>query len=228
MQKTRRFGAMIALATAAAGMATVSAAAPAAAIGRGPAPVSNWLQAVRANTTSWVTINWRTDRPICDAQVRVRGESVKVDYFGIRRQFTTFSRGDSLRPGRTDFTRIRVTPIARRSGVANLWATISYDECGWKSRTQTRTTVLSLPVVTRNTVPGGNGGPGGPGQGHTDGPGHDGPGAPGQGGPGNGHGGNQNGPGGQNGHGGGQGGSGGWNGNGGGQQGGHGSGGGGH
>ncbi|WP_433828722.1 hypothetical protein ACQP2E_05155 [Actinoplanes sp. CA-015351] len=212
MQKTRRFGAMIALATTAAGMAAVSAAAPAAAIGRGPAPVSNWLQAVPANTTSWVTINWRTDRPICDAQIRVRGEAIKVDYLGARR-FTTFSRGDALRPGRTDFTKVRVTPIARRNSVTKLWATISYDECGWKARTQTRTTVLSLPVVARNTSPGGNGGPGGPGHGHSDGPGQNGPGAPGQGGPGSGHGGGQGAPGGnqggQSGPGGSQGGSGG-------------------
>ncbi|BAL86232.1 hypothetical protein AMIS_10120 [Actinoplanes missouriensis 431] len=196
MQKTRRFGAMIALSTAAAGMAAVSAAAPAAAAGRGPEPVSPWLQAVRANAASWVLVHWRTDRTICDARIRVRGERVRVEYPGSWR-FTTFSRGDMLRPGRSDYIQLRVTPIARRNSVATLVATISYDECGRKARTQTRTSVLSMPVVMRGNVPGGIGGPGAPGHGHPDGPGHDGPGAPGHDGPGHGHSGGQGGPGGQ-------------------------------
>lgn len=185
MQTTRRFGAVVALATAAFGMAATVATAPATAVPRGPQPVSHWLQSVRANTGSWVTIHWRTDRPVCDAEVRVRGERVRVDYLGFRRS-ATFSRGDSLRPGRTDFTRFRVTPFGQRPGVARLWATISYDECGFRARTQTRTAVLSLPVL-RNTGPGGYDGPGGPGHGQPDGPGqHNGPGAPGHGGPGQG------------------------------------------
>ncbi|MDI6101945.1 hypothetical protein QLQ12_25330 [Actinoplanes sp. NEAU-A12] len=185
MQKTRRIGAVVALATAAFGMATTVAAAPATAAPQGPQPVSNWLQSVRANTGSWVTIHWRTDRRICDAEVRVRGERVRVDYVGFRRS-ASFSRGDSLRPGRSDFTRVRVTPFAQRPGVAKLWATISYDECGFKARTQTRTAVLSLPVL-RNTGPGGYDGPGGPGHGQPGGPGHhNGSGTPGYGGPGQG------------------------------------------
>jgi hypothetical protein len=182
MQKSRRIGAIVAMATVAAGIGAATAAAPAAAVVRGPQPVSNWLQQVRANTSSWVTIHWRTDRRVCDVEVRVRGDRVKVDYPGFRRS-TSLSRGDTLRPGRGDFSRIRVTPYAQRTGVTRLWATISYDECGWRSRTMTRTAVLSLPVL-RNTWPGGNGGPGGPGHGHPGGPGQGGPGGPGQGGPG--------------------------------------------
>jgi hypothetical protein len=184
MQKTRRIGAFIALATAAVGAAATVTAAPAGAAPRGPEPVSNWLQSVRANTGSWVSIQWRTDRPICDAEVRVRGERVRVDYPGFARS-AEFSRGDSLRPGRIDSTRIKVTPYLQRPGVARLWATISYDECGFRARTQTRTAALSLPVL-RNTGPVGQGGPGGPGHGQPGGPNHDGPGAPGHGGPGQG------------------------------------------
>ncbi|GAA4925162.1 hypothetical protein [Actinoplanes utahensis] len=177
MQKTRRLGAIIALATAAFGMASTVTAAPATAFPRGPQPVSNWLQSVRANTGSWVTIQWRTDRPVCDAEVQVRGDRVRVDYPGFRRS-ATFSRGDSLRPGRTDFTRVRVTPYQQRPGVTRLWATITYDECGFRARTQTRTAALSLPVL-RNTGPVGQGGPGVPGYGQPGGPNHGGPGAPG-------------------------------------------------
>lgn len=186
MQKSRRIGAYVALATTAAGIAAVTAAAPASAVVRGPQPVSSWLQKVPANASSWVNIHWRTDRRICDVEVRVRGErGMKVDHLGFRRS-GTLSRGDSLRAGRTDYTRVRVTPIQRNSGVAKLWATISYDECGFKARTQTRTAVLSLPVL-RKTSPGGHGGPGGPGHGHPGGPGQGpggGHGGPGQGGPG--------------------------------------------
>ncbi|SDT68909.1 hypothetical protein [Actinoplanes derwentensis] len=180
MRKTQRIGAFIAAATAALGVAAPAIAAP-----RGPQPVSNWLQSVRAGAGSWVTIDWRTDRPVCDAEIRVRGDRVQVGYSGLRRS-ATFSRGASLRPGRTDFTKIRVTPHVKRPGITKLWATISYDECGPKARTQTRTAVLSLPVL-RHTGPGGQGGPGGPGHGSPGGSNHDGPGAPGHAGPGQGH-----------------------------------------
>ncbi|GLY01325.1 hypothetical protein [Actinoplanes sp. NBRC 101535] len=218
MQTTRR---IVALATAATGLLAV-AAAPAAAAPRGPQPVSTWLQSVRANTSSWVNIYWRTDRRICDVEVRVRAEQARVDYPGNARS-ATFSRGDSLFPGRTDFTRIRVTPFLQRQGVTQLWTTMTYDDCGFKARPQTRTAVLSLPVLRADNWPGGPGGPGGPGQGQPGGqgqgqgqpggPGQGQPGGPGQGqpggpgaggpgGPGNGPGGpgnNQGGPGGQNG-----------------------------
>jgi hypothetical protein len=185
MQKVRRIGALVAMATTAAGIAAITTAAPASAIGRGPQPVSTWLKKVPANVSSWVDIHWRTDRRICDVEVRVRGErGVKVDHLGFRRA-GTLSRGDTLRAGRTDFTRVRVTPYRQTSGVSKLWATISYDECKFKSRTQTRTAVLALPVL-RKTWPVGHGVPGGPGHGQHGLPGH-GPGGdykPGKGGPG--------------------------------------------
>jgi hypothetical protein len=176
MHKSRRIAAIFALATATAGLTATATAAPAAAAPfRGPQPVTTWLRPVPANVSSWVDIAWRTDRPICDAQVQVRGERVRVDYLGNRRG-ALFSRGATLTPRRADVTRIRVTPYSIRGGIAKLWATISYDECGWRTRNQTRTTVLSLPVL-RNTSPDGHDGPGGPGHGHSGEPtGHGGPG----------------------------------------------------
>ncbi|MBB4739294.1 hypothetical protein BJY16_002753 [Actinoplanes octamycinicus] len=176
---SRRIAAMVALATATTGLAGAATAGPAAAApSRGPQPITTWLRPVPANVPSWIDIAWRTDRTICDAQVRVRGERVRVEYFGNRRG-AVFSRGSTLTPRRTDVTRVRVTPFTAFGGVAKLWATISYDECGWRSRTQTRTTVLSLPVMRTNS-PGGQGGPGGPGTGLPGGP-------TGQHGPGQGH-----------------------------------------
>ncbi len=175
MNKSRRIGAIVAMATAAVGMATATTAAPAAAAPRGPEPVSNWLRAVQAHQDTWVNIYWRTNVRICDAEVRVYARDVEVDYRGFRRS-ATFSRGDSLRPGRTDFTPIRVDADFNRAGVARLRAVISYDGCGWKARTQTRSFSLGLPVL-RNSHPGQNW-PGRPGHdgrpGHGGWPGHDG------------------------------------------------------
>src|SRR5689334_14597738 len=106
MKKSRRIGAIVAMATAAAGMATATSAAPAAAAERGPQPVSNWLTAVRANTDSWVKIYWRSTRTVCDVQVRVDGGRwVDVAYPGGRRS-TSFPRGSTLRAGRSDSTAI--------------------------------------------------------------------------------------------------------------------------
>ncbi|WP_436523021.1 hypothetical protein [Actinoplanes sp. HUAS TT8] len=183
---SRRIGTTFALATAAAGLATAAAAPALAAAPRGPEPVSSWLKPIRANVPTWVDIAWRTDRPVCDAQVQVRGERVRVEYLGNRRA-AGFLTGRGLSPRRPDVTRIRVTTDYVPGGAAKLWATVSYNDCGLRARTQTRTTALTLPVV-RSTPPGGQGGPGGPGTGHPGGPtnpgmpGHDQPGTPHQGG----------------------------------------------
>jgi hypothetical protein len=149
------------------------------------------LRAVQANTSTWVNIGWRTDRRICDVEVRVDGgRRVEVGYPGFR-NYTSFSRGDSLRAGWTDYTAIRVNPHYDRGGIARLLATIQYDNCGRRSRTQYRSSWLNLPVLRNNDWPGndgpggpGNGGPGGPGNGGPGGPGNGGPGGPGNGGPG--------------------------------------------
>ncbi|MBU2669575.1 hypothetical protein KOI35_39300 [Actinoplanes bogorensis] len=177
MNNSRRIGALVAMATAAVGMATVTATAPATAAPRGPEPVSNWLGAVRANADSWVKIYFRTDRKVCDVEVRVSGRDVDVDYPG-RRNYTSFSRGDQLRPGRTDFAAVSVNPDFDRAGIARLRATIAFDTCGRRDRTQYRSFSLALPVL-RNNNHGGPGFPGRPG----DGPGRpgDGPGRPGDG-----------------------------------------------
>jgi hypothetical protein len=199
MNKSRRIGAIVAMATTAVGMASMTASAPAsAAPARGPEPVSGWLRPVPAHTTSSIDIYWRTDRTICDVQVRVAGAWVDVEYPGHRR-FASFDRGTMLRAGRTDYTTVRVSPDVDRSAAARLRAVITYDNCTFHSRPQAKSLTLTLPVLRNDNWPGhgfpggpGNGGPGngwpgngGPGNG---GPGNGGPGngGPGNGGPGNG------------------------------------------
>jgi hypothetical protein len=152
MNKGRRIGAVVAATVAAVGMSSVGTVAPAVAAGNGPRPVSNWLRAVRANTPTWVNVYWRTDRRVCDAEVRVSGARVRVDY-PWHRNYTSFSRGDNLWPGRTDYTAVQVTPYFNRAGIAVLRATISYDDCRPHGFTRRSSTVLTLPVI-RN----GNGG----------------------------------------------------------------------
>ncbi|GID64476.1 hypothetical protein Acy02nite_23570 [Actinoplanes cyaneus] len=173
MHVSRRIGATVALVTAAAGL--VTAASPALAAPRGPQPVTTWLKPVRAGVPTWIDIAWRTDRPVCDAQVQVRGEHVRIQYPGNRRT-ANFLKGSVLTPRRAEITRVRVTPDNGPGGTAKLWATMSYNDCGLRAPTQMRTVTLTLPVV-RTTPPGGHGGPGGPGAGHPGGP--TGPGAPG-------------------------------------------------
>ncbi|GAA2649795.1 hypothetical protein [Paractinoplanes durhamensis] len=128
-------------------LATAGAASAAPSMPGAPQPVSSRLTAVKANTPSWVNIFWRTGRPVCDVKVSVDGgREVAIAYAGMRRS-TTFTTGDSLRPGRTGVTPIRVTAIRRDSGVALLRTTMSYTDCGKRARTQFTRATLALPVI---------------------------------------------------------------------------------
>ncbi|AEV82136.1 hypothetical protein ACWT_1120 [Actinoplanes sp. SE50] len=135
MHLSRRIAATFALATTAAGLATAVAAAPVTAAPRapqpvpavrrgpqpvpmalrGPRPVTTRLPSIRAAVAGWVDIAWRTDHPVCDAQVQVRGERVRVDYPGNRRA-AFFATGRTLGPRRPEVTRVRVTPDFRLAG----------------------------------------------------------------------------------------------------------------
>ncbi|MEV4345776.1 hypothetical protein AB0J83_14995 [Actinoplanes sp. NPDC049596] len=151
MNSSRRIGALVAMAGAAVSVATVSVAAPAVAAERGPQPVTTWLRAVRANVDSEVKVYFRTDTRICNAEVRVSARDVDVDYPG-RARSAEFSRGDTLRPGRSDYVEFDVNPDFDRAGIARLRTMLSYDNCNRRARTQVRTFTLTLPVL-RNDRP---------------------------------------------------------------------------
>jgi hypothetical protein len=146
MNKSRRIGALVAAGIASVGMSALVAPTAAEASPRGPQPVSNFVQRVRAHTDTWVGIRWQTDRRICDAKVWVNGRRVDVDYPRNARS-TSFSRSDSLRPGRGDVTAFRVNADFDRSGVALLRATIAYDNCGRHARTFRKSFGIAMPVV---------------------------------------------------------------------------------
>jgi hypothetical protein len=158
MKMYRRIGAVVVAAAAAVGMASIGTATAASAAPKGPQPVNSRLHAVKANTGTWVNVAWRTDRKICDAKVRFSAARVGIDY-ASRRDFATFSRGNSLKAGRTDYTAVEVTPHFDRAGVAMLRATIEFTNCAPRDRTQRYTTTLTLPVLRS-------------GNGHTTGGGH--------------------------------------------------------
>src|SRR4051794_35206883 len=103
MNKSRRIGALVAATAATVGMRSLVAPTAAQAAPRGPQPVSNFVHRVRAHTDTWVSVRWQTERRICDATVWVNGRRVDVDY-PRGRHSTSFSRGDTLRPGRSDYT----------------------------------------------------------------------------------------------------------------------------
>jgi hypothetical protein len=182
MNKSRRIGVAVAVATTAVGMVSMAASAPAPAAARGPQPVSGWLRPVRAHSMNRVDVYWRTGRMICDAQVRVTGRWVDVDYPG-HQPFATFGRAGTLLPGHPDFTSVWINPDFDRPGTARLRAEITYDNCSFHARTRTDSFALTLPVLRNDNGQGHGDFPGGPGAGGT---GHGGPGdgGAGHGGPG--------------------------------------------
>jgi hypothetical protein len=148
MKTSRRIRAVLATALAALAMTSI-AATPAAAAGRvkGPEPVNALLQTVNTNQATWVSVEWKTDRTICDAEVRVWGNpNVVIGYPSNTATYTSFAHGSTLLRRDTDFTSFKVTPHFRRSTWALLAATITYNYCGRHSRTRTKNTGFLLPV----------------------------------------------------------------------------------
>lgn len=141
----------------AAAMGLVFAATPALAVGsgttaaeapqlKGPRPVTQLLPAVDAGAPEWVRVRWRTDRRVCDVRVVIWGnDDVAIDY-PQGRDFTSFSRGDVLGRGKTDYTAFRVRADYDRDAFALLAATISYTDCTRDTRTFSSDTGLMLPV----------------------------------------------------------------------------------
>jgi hypothetical protein len=148
MGKGRRIAVLGATVAAAFSVASVAAPAPASAAdqARGPQPVTSLLPAVDPHDGAWVSVKWRTDRKVCDVKLQVWGNrKVEIDYPSDR-DYTSFSRGDTLRPGRTDYTSFRVTAHYNRPAWALLTATISYDFCGRHAPDMSSTTGFMLPV----------------------------------------------------------------------------------
>jgi len=132
------------------GLATVATTTPATASGPGPRPVTSWLQAVPAGETSWVSVSWTTGRKICDAAVTVEGDDVRIGYPDNTGTYTSFSRGDKLRPGRPDYTAFTVHPSDEDELFLRLEATLSYHTCGRHPVEKARTYRLILPVPRRH------------------------------------------------------------------------------
>ncbi|MCO8272757.1 hypothetical protein M1L60_19360 [Actinoplanes sp. TRM 88003] len=113
---------------------------------KGPRPVTRMLQPIDSGESQWVRVRWKTDRRICDVKVVVWGDDeVEINYPGDR-EFTSFSRGDSLGKGKTDFTAFRVEADYDRSSWALLEARISFTDCGRNAPARSKDTTLMLPV----------------------------------------------------------------------------------
>jgi hypothetical protein len=115
-------------------------------------PLNKVLQPVDPRDPQWVSIRWATDRRVCHVRVRVRGgRDVDVAYPSDRR-FTSFSRGEGLRPGRVDYTSFRVTVHRDGPDWAFLTATVDYDYCRWDSPTINDAIGLWLPVRAESSA----------------------------------------------------------------------------
>lgn len=109
-------------------------------------PLTNVLQPVDPEDPQWVSVRWTTGHRVCHVRVRVHGgPDVDVDYPSNRR-YTSFSRGEGLRPGRVDYTSFRVTAHREGPDWAFLTATVDYDFCRWDSPTMNDAIGFLLPV----------------------------------------------------------------------------------
>jgi hypothetical protein len=149
MRIGRRLAILGATLASAMSLGSLSAPAPASAAWPdqdGLRPIINELQPVDPHDPQWVSISWATDRKVCHVRVRVHGgRDVDVAYPSNRR-YTSFSRGEGLRPGRVDFTSFRVTAHQDGPVWAFLTATVDYDYCRWDSPTLNDAIGFWLPV----------------------------------------------------------------------------------
>jgi hypothetical protein len=148
MNKGRRIGALAAAAVAAIGMTMTVATAPASAAkaAKGPQPVSQLLQRVDENSTETVYVWFKTDRRICNFKLRVWDNS-RVDVTHPQGWYTSLSRDDRLQRNERDYVTfdVKVGDYARDTWQL-LYATMSYDNCNRRARTQTKSTGFLLPV----------------------------------------------------------------------------------
>ena len=138
--------AMLATMSLVMGLATAATTASATASGPGPRPVTSRLQAAPPGETSWVSVSWTTGRKICGAAVTVEGDDVRIGYPDNTGTYTSFSRGDKLKPGRPDYTAFTVRPTDDDELFLRLEATLSYHTCGRHPVEKARTYRLILPV----------------------------------------------------------------------------------
>jgi hypothetical protein len=124
VNSTRRL-AVLGAALASAMSLTSPASAAARPAADGPRPVTNVLRPVGSHDPQWVSLRWTTDRRVCHLRVRVHGGRYAGITYPGHRDYTSFSRGEGLRPGRIDHTSFRVT--ANEGGF--LTATVDYDYC---------------------------------------------------------------------------------------------------
>jgi hypothetical protein len=149
MKMSRRLAVLGATLASAMSLALLGAPAPASAARPdrdGLRPITNELQPVDAHDPQWVSISWATDRKVCHVRVKVHGgRDVDVAYPADRR-YTSFSRGEGLRPGRVDYTSFRVTAHQDGPQWEFLTATVDYDYCRWDSPTMNDAIGFWLPV----------------------------------------------------------------------------------
>jgi hypothetical protein len=139
-------GATVASAMSIASLFTPAPSSAAPGDREGLQPLTNVLRPVTPNDPEWVDFRWTTDRPVCHVRVEVHGgRDVDVAYPDDRR-YTSFSRGEGLRPGRIDYTPFRLTAHEDGPDRAFLAATVSYDYCRRDSPTLNDAIGFWLPV----------------------------------------------------------------------------------
>jgi hypothetical protein len=147
MRKTRLAAATL----VAAALSPVVTAAPASASVNGPTPITTWTTSVAPHQPTWINIFWATNKKICGAQVTVEAKKVDVFYPTNTATYTSFTQSDKLRPGRVDYTAVRVTAHHSDRSFVPLAVTIAYNTCGYSAVNESDTFGLTLPVLKPST-----------------------------------------------------------------------------
>ncbi|GGL02195.1 hypothetical protein [Mangrovihabitans endophyticus] len=158
MSKGRRIASLAAAATAVVAVTSVVPTPVSAATEtKGPEPVNVSLQTVRAHQPTFVHVWWRTDKTICDFELRVWGTPrVEVGYPANTGTYTSFSHGSRLDKREIDYTAFRVDADVAGSRWISLPAMLTYRSCAGEPRDFARTTTFRLPVHVPSAAGGGS------------------------------------------------------------------------
>jgi hypothetical protein len=148
MNKGRRIGAVMASAVMALGMAMTVGTAPASAARKasGPKPVSQLLPRVDDNGTTWVEIDFRTDRRACDFRFRLWDNNRVEVHYPNNWSYASLYDDAILERWETDYASVGLeVSNVNRDTATLLFGQITWRWCG-TGKWQSKSTGFILPI----------------------------------------------------------------------------------
>jgi hypothetical protein len=134
--------------------ATLTPAAPAAAAVPDLGLVVPLLSPMLPGQAGWVGTMWAAADDVCGVRVTAAGANVTVDYPANTADYTSLSKGDTLRTGSLDYTALRLSvPTTQGVALIPMTLTATYTEVADGATTcvgtaKTVTATATLPVVS--------------------------------------------------------------------------------